>query len=169
MANYPGHLCGGIVAFCIPLALGIPALLGQSLTSYSLGLWLALCLFGALFPDIDIHSKGRILWYRLLFVAALLMLYFERHHLFTPLVILAIAPFCLTHRGITHRWWFVIVVPLLCAWGIGREYTQWYQPALTGALFFIAGALSHLALDYGPRWLPIPRNIQRMLKKLARL
>lgn len=164
MANYRGHLFGGIVAYALPVAAGVPALLGRGLTPQNLVVWLLCSVAGALFPDIDIHSQGRKLWYRGLLIAACGIIFTEKWFLTTPLVALAIFPRCLTHRGLTHRWWFLLLAPLATAYSIGHFYPHLHSIAFSGALFFIFGAISHLILDYGPRMI-IPTRGKRRYRK----
>ena len=164
--NYPGHIGGGVIAFSIIIALAIPARFGQPCSAVGMGMWLGITLFGALFPDIDVHSTGRKVWHRLLFCGALLMTYHRQYQLLAPLLLLTAAPYMLKHRGITHRWWFITSMPLAGAWYLGHAYPLWHNEIYLSSIFFTAGALSHLALDYGPRWLPMPKNIARLLSKL---
>lgn len=149
--NYRGHLCGGLVAFLIPFTLKMPQYFGQLITIPNALFWLALCVFGALFPDIDIHSQGRKIWFRLLFCGTIVALYFVRHDLLLPIIALSIAPFCLTHRGLTHRWWFLLIAPSVLVAAISKTHPSLWHTAMVAAIFFTCGTFSHLALDYWPR------------------
>lgn len=164
MANYKGHITGGVVAFATMLVLRVPQHFAQQPSMSMSGLWLALTLFGALFPDIDIHSKGRILWYRILAVCAFGAFCFRRHLLFAPLLALSLAPFFLKHRGITHRWWFLAGIAFACAISISAFTAEFRVPALVGSLFFTAGAFSHIVLDYWPYFLVPKKNKFRLFK-----
>ncbi|MDQ5941165.1 MAG: hypothetical protein QG632_891 [Candidatus Dependentiae bacterium] len=107
-------------------------------------------LLGGLFPDIDIKSKGQQILYALvipLLVAALL----AKHIVFSILLsALAIISPLLPHRGITHNFWFILGGPLagpLLVYVYCPEYTTY---ALDLYIYFVVGAISHIALDYGP-------------------
>lgn len=164
MANYRGHLIGGLVAGALPIALKLPCYMHAPLTPPNMITWMLCAVAGALFPDIDIHSQGRKLWYRSLLIFAAFIIYTEQWYLTTPLVALAIFPLCLKHRGLTHRLWFLIGAPLATAQSIAYFLPKHKLSALLGALFFIIGALSHWLLDYGPRFL-LPSAIRRSLRK----
>jgi len=61
MPNYKGHLAGGVVTYCVVLC----ALVGTAPSFMTAGEWLLFTLAGALFPDIDIKSKGQKYFYYL--------------------------------------------------------------------------------------------------------
>ncbi|MGC2310143.1 MAG: hypothetical protein WA432_00805 [Candidatus Babeliaceae bacterium] len=63
MPSYKGHLLGGLVVYSIALLF-----MATTLSWLTKGEWLLCTLFGALFPDIDIKSKGQKLFYALLLV-----------------------------------------------------------------------------------------------------
>jgi len=107
-------------------------------------------ILGGLFPDIDIKSKGQQLLYALvipLLVAALL----AKHVVFSIMLsALAIIPPLLPHRGITHNFWFIILGPLIGPLLVNVYCPEYTTHSLDLYLYFVIGALSHLALDYGP-------------------
>ncbi|MDQ5891087.1 MAG: hypothetical protein QG604_961 [Candidatus Dependentiae bacterium] len=108
-------------------------------------------ILGGLFPDIDIKSKGQQLLYALvipLLVAALL----AKHIVFSILLsALAIIPPLLPHRGITHNFWFTLIAPLSGPFLVNVYCPEYTAYAFDLCVYFIMGAISHLALDYGPR------------------
>lgn len=158
MANYRGHLMGGICAFAVPMLLQAPQKCMQPYTPANMLVWLACSIAGGLFPDIDIHSEGRKLWNKGVCLFAVAIMYTEQWFLTTPLVALALFPYCLTHRGLTHRIWFIIGAPLALAYSSARYIPRHEAQAWLCALFFIAGALSHWILDYGPRMIMTPKR-----------
>jgi len=146
MPNYRGHLAGGAVTF---LAI---VLCAQKQYTHVLTLtqWLIFTLLGALFPDIDIKSTGRKIFFRILTLAFIYTLYLQEYSTCVFIIIMGLIPFCVKHRGIFHSIWFIIfcsAVPIIYAQVSATQYTY-----LTtwDAIFFGAGALSHLLLDFGP-------------------
>jgi len=145
MPNYKGHLVGGFFVYCIIIF----CLLAQTPSLFLGAEWLLCTLLGALFPDIDTKSKGRKIFYRTLFGLAIIFLYKQRVRALFLLLIIAIIPSLVRHRGIFHTWWFVVGLPLglIC---YSKICLPAYATLITAdALFFIAGALSHLWLDLG--------------------
>ena len=106
-------------------------------------------IIGGLFPDIDIKSKGQQLLYAIiipLLVAALL----AKQVVFSILLSgLAIIPPLLPHRGITHNTWFTLIAPLSGPALVWVYCPQYLWQAFDLLLYFTAGCLSHILLDYG--------------------
>ncbi len=147
MPGYRAHLVGGAVAGC----LGMYMLQSLQPSPLTMAEWLGFALVGSLFPDIDTKSKGQKLFYGLLLAIFCVLVLTNRPHLIALLGFVALVPILATHRGLFHRVWFVIglpmVVALLCA-----VCTQLSCRVLMfDALFFALGALSHLWLDLGLR------------------
>lgn len=148
MPGYQGHLVGGLVA-----SNALLAALSCTGVVYPTPLgcieWFAVGLLGSLFPDIDIKSKGQKIFYWIL-LFLYLYLFKQRHLMMLGILsIISISPMLVKHRGIYHRWWFVSAMPLTLAF-----IASYYCPHYTGmifcdTLFFVAGALSHLMLDFG--------------------
>ncbi|MGE3802653.1 MAG: metal-dependent hydrolase [Candidatus Kapaibacterium sp.] len=151
MAGYRGHITAGIIfgvallvgmAFT-PLAAALP--LEQKLVKGIVVLWLAV-LF-ALFPDVDIKSKGQILFYRIFILLDLLLLLKKFYVEAALLGFLAMLPIISKHRGWTHTIWAMLLIPspiLLGPMYLARE------PVLDGLPFYlgaVAGYLSHLFAD----------------------
>lgn len=148
MPGYQGHLVGGLVAGNIMLAVLTCAGVLHP-TPYGAIEWLAVCLLGSLFPDIDIKSKGqKVFYWILLFLYA--YLYMRRHlTMLGILSIVGITPMLVKHRGVFHKWWFIIALPFGLAF-IAASYFPCYKGMIFfDTLFFVAGALSHLILDFG--------------------
>lgn len=112
---------------------------------------LPLCIFlglvGSIFPDIDIRSKMQKIYYRMATLGVLVTLFLQA---WTPFFILG-AISCLittlTHRTMTHHYWFLTVTPLFIVLYVSYWANHLFHPGLTYALFFIFGALSHVILD----------------------
>jgi len=148
MPGYKGHLLGGAAAGGILLSLLSccdvvhPTLLcGVE--------WLLASFLGSLFPDIDIKSKGQKVFYWVL-LGLFVYLYIGKKLMMLGLFsIIGITPMLVRHRGLFHKWWFVVLLPLLLAIVTGHYYPHYQYALLFDATFFVAGALSHLILDRG--------------------
>lgn len=146
MPNYKGHLVGGLAVYCIVLV----ALVG-SVPSVVTGFeWLLFTLAGALFPDVDIKSKGQKYFYYVVFVIFCLLAYKGRFQALSCCSFIIITPMLTRHRGIFHSTWFVVSIPLILWIGMSMLYPQLAAPLFFDTGFFIAGGLSHLFLDRGP-------------------
>jgi membrane-bound metal-dependent hydrolase YbcI (DUF457 family) len=65
--------------------------------------------------------------------------------------LLSLTPLLVNHRGIFHRLWFVICVPVGGALLLGIAMPAYAEMALWDSFFFVLGAVSHLWLDLGVR------------------
>jgi membrane-bound metal-dependent hydrolase YbcI (DUF457 family) len=146
MPNYKGHLAGGAATFLLLV------LASQKQYTHVLTLtqWFIFTLLGCLFPDVDIHSKGRKIFFRILIVAFIYALFLEEYITCIYIILMALLPLCVKHRGLFHNIWFIIfcsAMPIIYAQVTKTQYTY-----LTtwDAIFFGAGAFSHLLLDFGP-------------------
>lgn len=109
---------------------------------------------GALFPDIDIKSKGQHYLYRLYagaLMGAIGMYIFYRTALWTDIIIclaiMSVAPMLARHRGITHNPRFILLLGI-CFWILGAGfYPQSAHNIFFYCTCFILGALSHVWLD----------------------
>ena len=155
MPNYKGHLLGGVIFFIGFNIFNFSKIFfpDQSLI-IKLG-ELALFLIGSLAPDVDIHSKGRVLldgFLLLIFLCSCVV----KNSLgivlcFTAFVFVRLVG----HRKITHNPFFIVLAPY-CLMGIIKKYFHFCPDV--GANFyysFVFGAFSHLFLDFIPkRYLP---------------
>lgn len=147
MPNYKGHLTGGCIVFIVAVLFFI----GHKISFFTGLEWFAFTLLGSLFPDIDTKSKGQKIFYKILFVMALYLIIKKRFLALAMISLLSFIPLVVPHRGICHRLWFVIGVPLSLV-----VYCHFYFPAYAvlifwDAFFFALGAISHLWLDMGLR------------------
>jgi hypothetical protein len=145
MPNYKGHLAGGAVTFA-----GIIAL--TKLYRYpwlKLSEWLVFTLGGALFPDVDIKSKGQKIFYRLLLVMLIYLLIQQRLQAVIFLGITGAVPQVVRHRGIFHHPWFIILCSVAPVFVASMYQPYYFNLILGDSLFFCAGAFSHLILDRG--------------------
>ncbi len=150
MPGYRAHLVCAVVVYIIILFL-----VGSMLYSWSviIGGFVAM-IAGALFPDIDIKSKGQSYLYRgyAVILATILLLYWvHRTQLWVDLIIclaaVTIAPMLARHRGITHAPPFIIMLGF-GMWVMGAGLYPLYTAQLFFYAFcFVVGALSHVWLD----------------------
>ena len=144
MPGYRGHIVGG-VAVCAPMVL----IFHSYATPMVVVWWFALAIAGALFPDVDTKSKGQKWFYRIMFLVLIGLLLFKRFALFATFSLMASLPLIVNHRGVFHRLWFVVSVPLIAAATFDWYGVTPFNDALIASLFFIAGAVSHLVMDFG--------------------
>jgi len=143
MPGYRTHLVGGVAAYGLTLFL-LRSYCGSVFLAAE---WLLFALAGSLFPDVDTKSKGRKILYKILFIA-MIILALQRK--FVPMAIIgffSIVPLVVRHRGLFHKWWFVIGLPSVVAIGIGLYAPAYARIVVFDAIFFIVGAASHLLLD----------------------
>jgi membrane-bound metal-dependent hydrolase YbcI (DUF457 family) len=109
---------------------------------------LGFCLLGALFPDVDTNSKGQNLYYAV-FVLVDLGLIIKGLYVWAAWFgLFSMLPAVGSHRGWTHTWWAMIVVPLpivvipffMQAQGLVQQFAPFYAA-------FVLGYFSHLILD----------------------
>jgi len=146
MSSYKGHLCGGVFAFIVAMAVVIFFVAPTLLAFVE---WGAFCLAGSLFPDIDIKSKGQKLFYWLILALVVLLTIQSQWKLLSFISVITITPLLVNHRGIFHQLWFVIAVPCAIAYGIVLLSPGHTKIIVLNTFFFIAGAISHLWLDMG--------------------
>ncbi len=147
MPSYRVHLIGGAVVFGIihqvASTLGVMSKHGPIVIIALLGI----TLIGSLFPDIDVTSRIRQLFYMTL-VPCLPLAYFFNPKLFGVLVCITSIMLLLRHRGVTHKPWFLAFVPLSLAGVCILKRPEAWEVYTLGAICFFLGALSHIALDY---------------------
>lgn len=145
MPNYKGHLLGGAL-FCGVSIVLLPLSGVSWLTKLE---WLGCSLLGALFPDVDIKSKGQKIFYY--FVAGA-MIWLWCTHKIKQLILLnfiSLLPLVVRHRGIFHRLWFLTLLLGIVVYFSWFLYKDHVHIILFDAFFFMVGALSHLILDFG--------------------
>ena len=145
MPGYKFHILGGVATFSGLMMLcchyGVP------ITPFIMLQWLAATILGALFPDVDIKSKGQGIFYKGMLFFLLFLFWTKQFHLFVIMSFLALVPLLVRHRGVFHRPWFVVVLPLSVAFITGIVFPVHGVLFFYNACFFSAGALSHILLD----------------------
>jgi len=147
--TYRWHIIGGVIAYAITSML--VSVLSFSYTFDYAVLWFFVCLVGALFPDIDTKSKMRYMVYHRWLLAVLLVLVavMGKSRVVGILCVFILGlPFVVKHRGIFHSLFVLLFLPFL-----GAGLCSWYYPAqmfviVATTSFFVAGACSHLMLDW---------------------
>ena len=154
MANYKGHVTGGIVSGLVVAAAHyytsgqgiIDTALVDTDWQLVLGLVTVSTAF-ALWPDVDINSKAQNIFYRSIFVIDLVLILSGMFLAAALLGLLAMTPILGKHRGWTHSPWAVLLVPSPI---ILIPYRADNGVGLIGLLFYFAavvGYFSHLLLD----------------------
>ena len=149
MPNYKGHLIGGLIAYLSIIAVCI-SIRPSLVTSCE---WLFFTLAGALFPDIDVKSKGQKYFYYIIFILFFCLMYQGKFQLLSCLSFITITPMLSRHRGVFHSVWLIVLMPIVL-WGfISMLFPYLMKPLLINTLFFIVGGLSHILLDCSMSWI----------------
>ncbi len=146
MPGYRGHLAGGVVFGAGTLAGLIWVGLYQPDIPTGL-LLMAIVLAGALFPDVDTNSRGQHLFYTVLVVVDLALMIQKEYQWSAILGFCAMFPAVGNHRGWTHTWWAMLLVPLpIILLPVLFYQTPWlHLLPFYGAA--VLGYFSHLFLD----------------------
>lgn len=146
MPGYKGHLLGGAIAAGVAGG-GLHWLGGHQPDPAAMAVLGGLVLLGALFPDVDTDSKGQHVFYTILAVLDFALIAREAYRWAAILGFVAMLPAIGSHRGWTHTWWAMLVVPLplvlLPIWLYGSSpgtLAPYYAAA-------VLGYGSHLLLD----------------------
>jgi energy-converting hydrogenase Eha subunit A len=147
MPGYKGHLAGG-------LFFGVMGLVGSALLGWlvpnpllAVGL-MGFCLLGALFPDVDTDSKGQRLFYAVFVMVDFGLILNEQYIWAAWLGLFAMLPAVGSHRGWTHTWWAMLLVPIpiLAIPAIVQDIVT-AKGLFPFYLAFVFGYFSHLLLD----------------------
>ena len=163
MPGYKGHLVGGIVVYGL-LFFGLVGVVIAQPSMLTAGEWLLFALAGSLFPDIDIKSKGQKYFYYIVFLFFIILAAYQRFEMLTCFSFIIITPMLVRHRGIFHSQRFVIAIPLILWIVVSIFMPKVSSQFFFDMLFFIAGALSHIWLDFGARQM-IRRLLTRKKKR----
>src|SRR5579872_6581996 len=105
MPNYKGHLAGGAFTFALTLLVVNQWYHPSLITSLE---WFLCALGGALFPDIDVKSRGQKYFYWIILAVIIGVSLEKRFDLLIAVSICSIIPMLATHRGLFHRLWFIV-------------------------------------------------------------
>ncbi len=146
MPGYKGHIAGGILFGGAALAAAGYAEVYRP-DPATAGLLLAVTLLGASFPDVDTDSKGQNLFYGFLAAVDLALMIKGLYRWAAIVGFAAMLPALGRHRGWTHRWWAMLLIPLgICLLPVAFYHVEparmlpWYAAA-------VVGYFSHLVLD----------------------
>lgn len=119
MAGYKGHIAGASVFFAI-YSIGLVLAFSASLTltqfdtlekvAYPVALF-CLCIMFGLWPDVDTNSKAQDIFYALFFLVDIVLIVTTRFEAAAYLGLFAILPVIGKHRGWTHTWWAMLLIP----------------------------------------------------------
>lgn len=145
MSNYRGHLIGGIGAYA-----AVVCVLSLSTIAVSSHLvWFLATLAGALFPDIDVRSKGQHLFLSILLLLLILCLFLQAYVPVVMILFFSTLPIVIPHRGLFHDLGFVGFLSGAVALFLIYLLPAKAESIVTTSLFFHLGVISHLLLDKG--------------------
>lgn len=148
MPGHKGHIVGGAATF-VALHYAFKAIFPVPFIPQKIATNFLLCLLGALFPDVDTKSVGQRIFYFLFAFMVIATIISQNWMVLSVISLLGPLPLLVHHRGLFHKPWFIICVPLIVP--VLTTFAQ--QHVVTLSLetygFFVAGALSHLILDFG--------------------
>lgn len=154
MANYKGHIAGGLLAGAayVGVIIWAPVTYFAEAANLLQG-WEALAavfvlsvLFG-LFPDVDTNSKAQDIFLGTAFIVDIILVATGHLQAAAYLGLIAMLPIVAHHRGWTHSKWAMIAVPLPLL-----IVPYLYTPAMLpiSIVYYgaaVAGYFSHLLLD----------------------
>ncbi|GIV57155.1 MAG: metal-dependent hydrolase [Rhodothermaceae bacterium] len=155
MATYRGHIAGAsffyglylaVLVFLFTIDAAYLRFTTVELVAYPLALF-GLCLMFGLWPDVDTNSVGQNLFYTIFFLADVVLIATKHFEEAAYLGLFAILPVLGKHRGWTHTWWAMLLIPspLLLL-----PYVFFPERPLSGLPFYgaaVVGYFSHLFMD----------------------
>lgn len=148
MPGFRTHVGGGLLAY-IACLVTLCSYFVFKPTLFKALEWFICTILGSLFPDVDTKSTGQMLFYRVTALLLLFLLWKQKIAVFIWVALLAMVPVLADHRGLFHKIWFVVFVPLCAALFLQKAYPVYKNALLFDAAFFSIGALSHILLDRG--------------------
>ena len=146
MPNYKTHLVGGFATFIALLLV----LKNANTTAFNIIQWLIICLLGSLFPDVDTKSKIQKIFYTGFVILLFFLMSLNKLKLALFLSVISLSPLIVNHRGIFHKAWFLILITIAFVFfAVEIKLCKSCYDFAIPALFFTAGALSHIVLDMG--------------------
>ncbi len=154
MANYKGHIAGGLVLTAVYAAAvsftpieRFAEAAGVLKDWQVLGAVLVIGVLFSLFPDVDTNSKAQDIFFGIVFPINILLLWQGMIQAAAYLGLIAMLPIIGHHRGWTHKKWamFVIPLPILV---VPYLYNDQILPvSLVYYVAAVVGYSSHLLLD----------------------
>lgn len=154
MANYKGHIAGGVLASAVYVA-AISFFPVERFAEHA-GLlkdWQAIFavfvigILFSLFPDVDTNSKAQDIFFAIVFPLDILLIWQGMIQAAAYLGLIAMLPILGHHRGWTHKRWapFVVPLPILLVPYLHNDAILPSSLIYYGAA--VAGYLSHLLFD----------------------
>ena len=155
MAGYRGHIAGASVFYAVYLAvLALIYAVDAAYTQFTLVELIAypvvlfgLCLMFGLWPDVDTNSVGQDIFYTVFFLVDVVLIATRHFEEAAYLGLFAILPVLGKHRGWTHTWWAMLLIPaplLILPYIFFPERPLWGLPFYGAA---VIGYFSHLFMD----------------------
>lgn len=145
MPNFKGHLFGGLLFYGITVFLFSLGKVSWATQLY----WLSATLAGALFPDIDIKSKGQHLFFKILLLLLILCLFLQAYIPVAMILFFSVIPLIIPHRGLFHDIGFVLIFCAFTDLALIFLLPAKAHTVIITSLFFMLGVASHLILDKG--------------------
>ena len=147
MASYKGHSAGGIAAAAVFLG-GFHHFFSFQPDWVDILVFLVTGLLGALFPDVDTNSRGQDIFYSLFFILDFSLIALRKFEYAALLGLLVILPVLGRHRGWTHTWWAMLIVPFPIILLPVAFFKADPVSLIPYYLCAVSGYLSHLILDW---------------------
>ena len=155
MAGYRGHIAGASVFYAVYLiVLALVYAVDAAYTQFTLVELVAypvvlfgLCLMFGLWPDVDTNSVGQDIFYAVFFLVDVVLIATKNFEEAAYLGLFAILPVLGKHRGWTHTWWAMLLIPaplLILPYIFFPERPLWGLPFYGAA---VIGYFSHLFMD----------------------
>ncbi len=155
MAGYKGHVAGSLVFFGVYLAgLALVFSVDQAYRQFSElelvgvpAVLLGLAVMFGLWPDVDTNSKGQNLFYSIFFAVDVALIAMREFEWAAYLGLFAILPILGKHRGWTHTYWAMVLIPSPL---LVLPYVLFPERSLAGLPFYgaaVVGYFSHLFMD----------------------
>lgn len=154
MANYKGHIGGGLVLSTAYLVI-LNIFSVERLVEHTgvLRDWQVLfavfviAMLFALFPDVDTNSKAQDIFFWIIFPIDIMLIWQGSFQAAAYLGLIAMLPIIGHHRGWTHKKWAMVIIPLPI---LVVPYLYNKQILLTSIIYYgaaVVGYFSHLLLD----------------------
>ena len=164
MSDYRGHVAAGVAFYGVAafFIIAVPIIAGYQGSALFEHWWeipaqLVVAVLAALWPDVDVTSQGRRLFYRLFLILDLYLILTGAWQAAALLGLFAILPGMGKHRGWTHTLWAALLVPasvmivpmFLSTDGEFRSIPRFEEVGFVLPYYVAAvvGYLSHLAAD----------------------
>lgn len=155
VAGYKGHITGagvfsGLYLAGLAYVFSVDAAYAQfstfELVAYPVVL-VGLALMFGLWPDVDTDSKGQNFFYTIFFLVDVILIVGEHFQAAAYLGLFAILPALGPHRGWTHSWWAMLLIPAPL---LVMPYLYYPEHPFVGLPFYgaaVIGYFSHLVMD----------------------